>query len=516
MRCRWIFSFLILACAAPAYSQDRLVNLNVVALDSRGQPFSDLTADDFQIQDQGKHYKIAVFQKNDAKSQSAAAVPLGAHEFSNRAGSAPPSVTLILLDLLNLAMDQQGYARTQLVNALKRVESAEYVYLYLLTVRGPIPIRGLPESQPEASAGTWTQGVQARLEDAFSHVSRMTPDMYAEDRVNLTYMTLEALASRLAAFPGRKSIVWISHGVPMAISAQNAATGTMIHYEPVLRQLSATLDSATISVYPVADLSSRGPTAGKDLGVFAAQSGTAPVARGTGPMPQADIQATTGNSDTVTQIATMTGGRVHLDNNIGAALKEAMEDAQVNYTIAYAPEEWDGKYHKVHVVCTRRGVKVLAKDGYFAYPAQASTAEQEKAALQTAEWSPFDASGIGVRAAIAPSAKLPQAVHLRVRIETGDVQLIRQNDRYAGQLSVTYVAYDADGKQTSLPAAAFPFRMTNEQRGGALKNGITLSPDLPEGDSVQKIRVIVFDHNSNNVGSVTIPISAADRSPARP
>lgn len=515
MRCRWILTFIIFAGAAPAYSQERLVNLNVVALDSHGQPFSDLTADDFQIQDQGKHYKIAVFQKNDAKTHPAAQVTLGPHEFSNRSGAAPPSVTLILLDLLNLAIDQQGYARTQLVNVLKRLESADYVYLYLLTARGPIPIRGLPDAQPEASAGTWTQGVQARLEDAFAHVNRLSPEMYVEDRVNLTYMALEALASQLAAFPGRKSIVWISHGIPLAIGAQNAATGTMIHYEPMLRQLSATLDSATISVYPVDDLSARGPKESKNLGVFDAQTGTAPV-RGSGPRPQTQVEATTGSSDTVTEIATMTGGRAHLDNNIGAALKEAMEDEQVNYTISYAPEEWDGKYHKVRVVCTRKGVKVLAKDGYFAYPAQASTVEQEKAALQTAAWSPFDAAGIGVRAVIAPSAKLPQAVHLRVRIETGDVQLIRQSDRYAGQLSVSYVSYDVDGKQTPSSPAEFPFRMTNEQREGALKNGITLSPDLPEADSVQKIRVIVFDRNSNNLGSVTIPVAAADRSPARP
>jgi hypothetical protein len=54
--------------------------------------------------------------------------------------------------------------------------------------------------------------------------------------------------------------------------------------------------------------------------------------------------------------------------------------------------------------------------------------------------------------------------------------------------------------------------MTAEQREEALKNGITLSP---ESDAIQKIRVIVFDGNSNNIGSVTIPISAADRSPAR-
>jgi VWFA-related protein len=514
MRSHWITACIVLACAAPAHSQDHLVNLNVVALDSHGQPAADLTADDFQIQDQGKHYRIAVFHKNDAKPQPDGPAALGPHEFSNRSSLALPSVTLILLDLMNLAPNQQGYARNQLVNVLKKMESADYVYLYLLTVRGPVAVRGLPGASADASPN-WTQDIQAKLEDAFAHVNRLTPDMYAEDRVNLTYMALQALASQLAAFPGRKSMVWISHGVPLAIGAQNAATGTMIHYEPILRQLSATLDSATISVYPVDDISARGAANPKNLGVFDATTGTSPN-RGGGPKPQQEMQATTGSSDTVMEIANMTGGRAHLDNNIGAAIKEAMEDSQVNYTIAYSPDEWDGKFHKVKVACTRKGVKVLAKEGYFAYAAQASTAEQEKAALASAAWSPFDAASIAIRAAIAPSAKLPQAVHLQVRIEAADVQLIRQSDRYAGNLAVTYVAYDADGKQTTLSSAAFPFKMTNEQREAAIKNGITLSPDLPGGNTVKKLRVIVFDRNSNNVGSLTIPVAGADRSPARP
>src|SRR5580704_5143508 len=141
-----VFASPVFVSAAPPDSEERLVNLNVVVLDSHGQPVSDLTADDFQVQDQGKHSRIAVFHKNDAAVPSEAApAPLGPHEFSNRAGAVSPSVTLILLDLVNLAMDQQGYARNQLVTALRRLESADYVYLYLLTVRGPIAIRGLPE-----------------------------------------------------------------------------------------------------------------------------------------------------------------------------------------------------------------------------------------------------------------------------------------------------------------------------------------------------------------------------------
>jgi VWFA-related protein len=139
MRRHFLGLCIAFACAIPALSQDHLVNLNVVVLDGHGQPVSDLDADDFQLQDQGKRYRIAVFHKNDATAQMEATAPLGPHDFANRGSAVPPSVTLILLDLLNLAMDQQGYARNQLVTALRHLESPDYVYIYLLTVRVRLP-----------------------------------------------------------------------------------------------------------------------------------------------------------------------------------------------------------------------------------------------------------------------------------------------------------------------------------------------------------------------------------------
>jgi VWFA-related protein len=505
---------IVLMCAAPMFSQDRLVTMNVVVLDNHGQPLADLTADDFQLDDQGKHHRIAVFHPNDMKSSPAAHAALAPHEFSNRSAEAPPAATLILLDLLNLAANEQGYARTQLVKVLQSLESADYVYLYLLTQNGILPVRGLPDADlPVQTGPPWTQRASALLEDAYSHVNRLAPDMYTETRTTITYMALEALASRLAALPGRKSIVWISHGVPISIGRTQSANGALIDFEPMLHQLTSTLEAATIAMYPVGDLSSTGPQAAKGLGAFNRDGTASPVARGTGPQPQQPLELTGGSVDTISQIAARTGGRVHLDNDIGTAVKQATDDARLNYTIGFAPDEWDGKYHKLRVVCTRKGSKVLAKDGYFAYPIQPSTADQEKAALDAAAWSPFDAGEIGVRAVISPSSKVPQAVHLQVRIEAGDLRIQRQDDRFAGSVSVTYVTYDADGKQNPSAPIAYPFKMTAEQHQGALKDGIRLSPDRPMTDAIRKVRVIVFDRNSSAVGSLTIPVTPADLSP---
>ena len=508
-----LLALILCGCAGYAQEQPRgsLVKLNVVALDNHGDPAGDLTEDDFQIRDQNKQYKIALFRKNDAAAQMVAPEKLGPHEFSNRASSAPPTVTLILLDLLNLTVSQQGYARNQLTSVLQKLESTDYVYLYLLTIRGPMAIRALPEGQVEAS-GAWVQNVSQMLEDAFGRVYRMAPDMYAEDRVKLTYLSLESLASSLAAFPGRKSIVWISHGVPIAVGPRSSIDGTMVDFQPMLRDFSATVDSATISVYPVGDLSAPAQQQESNLGAFNTTGIPAPVARGTGPQPQQEIRVTGGSVDTLTEMANMTGGRVHLNNDIGAAVRQAIQDARTNYTIGYYTDDWDNKFHKVRLNCSRRGVKVLVKEGYYAYAN--ATAEQEKAAIEEATWSPLEAGEIGVRVSVSPSQKVAQGVHLQIKIDANDVRMMRAQDKdqYSGQLSITYVAYDADGRASAAPPAEFPFRMSDEQRKGALKAAMSLSQDRAVPDSVKRIRVIVFDRAANTIGSVTIPISPEDRS----
>jgi hypothetical protein len=77
---------LALAALTVAYAQDRLVNLHVVALDSHDRPVRDLTTDDFQIKEQGRNSRIAVFRKSGFRA-GAAEPALGPHEFSNRRGS---------------------------------------------------------------------------------------------------------------------------------------------------------------------------------------------------------------------------------------------------------------------------------------------------------------------------------------------------------------------------------------------------------------------------------------------
>src|SRR5260370_33047733 len=92
---------------APAVirSTTRLVQLNVIVHNKKGDPVQGLKKEDFTILDQGQEQQVATFSANaagPADPSSAALIP--PNVFSNRfdqSGSVPGSVTVILFDALN-------------------------------------------------------------------------------------------------------------------------------------------------------------------------------------------------------------------------------------------------------------------------------------------------------------------------------------------------------------------------------------------------------------------------------
>jgi len=481
----------------------QLVTLNIVARDSHGKPASDLVQDDFQVFDNGKPQRIALFRRNEDKL--AAAPHLGPHEFSNRAGVTPPNITVILLDVMNSPIQQQGYAKNQIVHALQRLDSAENLSFYLLSPEGLSPVHPLPSGEEDGASGAWTKQVEPLLDSALSKVFRMNPNFLPEERVNLTYLALHALASRLASVPGRKSIVWITRGLPLTVGARASSTGASQDFEPMLRRLGGTIERANVAIYPVGDLA----------GALQRDSAPPPATGRPGDSP--DFLSRAGGVEsggTLEAFASLTGGRAHLDNNVAAAIQEAMEDGRVSYQIGYYPASgsWDGAFHKIKVTCARHGIHIQAKQGYYAYAARIAQEDQEEAAVEAAAKSQFDAIEIGLSAKLSPSETVAGAVHLQIRINAADLLLLWRGGGYHGQLTLTFVQYDGNGARVSAAKTPFRFNMTREQLDKAMTAGIQPQQDWTIDQKVRKARLLVYDEESNALGSVTFPIDETDRS----
>jgi VWFA-related protein len=495
----------IVVCSAPLQRPEQAaapvpqVTLNVVVLDNKGQNVTDVTAADLEIQDNGKPQKITAFRRQDARLPDAA--PLGPREYSNRSVTGLPHATVILFDLLNMRFEDRGYVLNQLTRTLQPFESAATLYLYLLTNNNQLyPIHALPGSDGEVPANDagWTRQIQSRLNEAMHNTIAMRPtELDIDTRVRETFASLSLLAARLAGLPGRKNIVWITHGVPISLSPNRTFTGESVDYTPYIRQLSHTLDRADTSIYAVQQSPPGSSEAPADTGRSISRDPTE-NSTGTG----------MGSEATLTEFANLTGGRAWENNDIAGAIKQAINDSRQSYLVSYAPplENWDGKYHKIRITSTRKGLRLQTRQGYFAFTDQAASGKQIQDAIQSAITSPFDTAEIGLRATSTPLQQgNTKGLRLTVHIDLNDLQLAPVGDSYTGRLATRFLEYQDNGSIKQLAPATLDLKLTAVQRAAALKDGYRLVQDIAVEPNVKKLRVIVYDEGSDAIGSLSIP-----------
>ncbi len=344
----------------PPQSHDLI--LNVTALDERGDPVTDLTSDEIRIYDDGKPQSISTFVPGAAKPVA----------------ETPPAATVVLFDLLNFNNQNREYVSTFIVKALEHLETADTVYVYLLTNRGEIfPVHGFPDSPPAAylrttrgagdgksgAASPWTVQIKPLLDLAIQKVYGIRPEDERDPgyRAATTFTALNALQQAFGPIPGPKTIVWISSGVSNwpdyaygckdMIITEDAGSylagkctdicrrqTKCIDYQPFFQHYSIELARTNTLIYTAEDLP---------------QGALPPDTRGT-------------SEDTLRQLADLTGGRMYMGTKMDNAITDAIKNARGRYQISIATANRNGKHHKLRVTCTRKGVRAEGPRSYYA------------------------------------------------------------------------------------------------------------------------------------------------------
>ena len=450
-----------------------LVHLHALALDSKGQPVTDLNGGDFKIADQGKPQTILLFRPPPAN----ASAPPGPHEYTNRPGGVTPHSTAILFDLLNEDDANRLDTWHSLAKSIPQLESAEQVYFYVLNLAGElVPIR--PVGPPAAGGTTWLQTFDKELNKAMENADLARPaGLDREDRTKRTYHQLEVVSNQLATLPGRRDIVWITNTMPSITNAM-PCTGDWVDCGLYVAHMGVTLDHDGVAVNP--DFSSGVP------------------------------QPTT--SYDLDQMALLTGGHAYYLQDIRDVLKQVARNASNTYEIAYAPsaESWDNKFHRIRIACDRKGVKLQVRERYYALPDARVAGDRQKETLQAAFQKPGETAGIGLRVKVSPAAK---GIHLDIRIDAADLVLREQDGKQAAALTLVLGDLGASSGPGLLPrpigdpsVSDFNLDLTKEQYGTMKAEGIPISFDHPIGDAVERVRIMVMDRGTNEVGSVTFPV----------
>jgi len=478
---------LLLACACSSPAQS-LVRLNIVALDKKGQPVADLKAEDLQVLDDGKPQPIVLFHANDSRHPASAT--LGPHEYANRTPGTPTGAAIILFDLLNGSFTDREYMVQTLVKALGKVETPGNVYLYLLTNKGELfPIHALPERGPGGAApdANWTSQAKPLLDAAIQKVYGFRPvdDQDIGIRALTTFKALRGMGAELSSLPGRKNIVWITNGFPVEVhyggrchdivawNVTAPCSGEFVDLRPLVRFVGGELDAVGVSLYPVDEWNVDG---GDRMLV----------------------------KQTLDEFAGMTAGRSYVSGGAKDAIPDAVQAMGWNYTAAYqpAPNNWDGKYHKIRVTSSRKGIQLQFEQGYMATPPVDVTA----ALLQAGANSESDMAAIGMRATVTRGAA-PNTVHIQLRIDPSNLTIVQRNGGYTGQLALLYAGVTAGGLKQLAKPTGLTLDWTAQQYDDASKDGIRLTEDLPVPAGTSQVRIVVVDAGFNQVGSLTVPVS---------
>ena len=514
-----LFVSLLLAVSsllAQPTSPPPLVHLRATVLDPAGQPVADLSAAEFTISDQGKSQTILAFRRQAALLPA----PRGPQEYTNRPGGIMPYHIAILFDLLNQSPTDRVATWHALSKSLSQLESAGSVYVYVLNFQGElVPVRAVETTVAADSAQ------RPDLAAALDHImeaerpARVSP----EDQVKKTFHQIEVLAKTLSKLPGRRDIVWITDGIPSVYDPRVPCSGDWVDCALYVPHLAVTLSQANVTVNPLSysrDLRTavdpemehvRPRVYAVDLGGLGTvemsqspdiQSSGSKVA---GSVPHMQVQ----HPDLdLTQMALLTGGRTFFKTDVRSVLKEVAASDSSFYEIDYDPSaaNWDSKFHRIRITCERKGVKLQARERYFALPDARPPEERVKAALMDVFQSPHDAPDIGIRSKIASLEGGKAGVHMDISIDPSDILLRAQGGEFSGAIYFLISDRGPSGPLGEPTVASFKLDFTPAQHDTILREGIRLSQDHPTKDATQAVRIIVLDQNTNAVGSLTLPV----------
>jgi VWFA-related protein len=563
--------------STPAFrATTKMVIVDVVATDKSGQRVKGLTQDDFTIIENGKPQKIATFsfESHGLETKPSERPPLPENIYTNRPEYDMPAgpLTVVLLDGLNTAVADQGYARSQMLKYLgTQLQPGQPVTVYALanTLR---LLQDFTDDVALLKAAVERFTPQESLEIQIEQVEKVFPKIAVtgdagvrgggggannarlvltrvsefmneqakfaiDDRVQRTLAAMKLLSRRMAGYPGRKNLVWVSAGFPIELTSRVVQLTTDVDvlaqgstdptpqlrversYENDLHQIAAELTDAQVSVYSVdarglvgsfaADASRQGTNeagfiqTGAEFGAQVARSST----------------AMQNSQDTLLTLASESGGLTFKNHNdIAGALASSVADGSSYYLLGYYPEskQFDGKFRKIQIKMNKPGIDVRHRTGYFAKDPTQWAKNKEKgdpelnAAMSlggpTHTMVIFDSRVVPP----APSSKMSVPVEFLVNARTISGEEMKDGSRHF-IIEFHAAAYSADGKLVTHKDAGIDAPIKADRLQAYLQQGVPFKTDLDLGPGQYRLRLAVRDGRTGYIGTTEIPLTLAGK-----
>jgi VWFA-related protein len=318
-----------------------LVRVDVTVSGSDDRPITDLTAEDFEVREDGAPQTIQSMQfvrltgARPAGDDTSLEIRSPEHA-ANEAGREDVRLLVLFLDDYHLRFGPQYDYRLR--RMLHGFVDAEMKEMDLFAVMDPLtPIDALNLTRNKQDLFDRIDKLQGRLGGFVpprsvleeSHYSLRGPDRI-RIRAQITFSALKSLAGYLGALrEGRKSVLFVSEGPPLWMQGG----GTL---SDELRDVVVAANRSNVTIHTLDP---------RELGMMRTAS------------------------DTNDSLALDTGGRrLSNSNDYSKGLRAVVADASAYYLLGYAPQRQpaDGKFHSIDVKVRRKGTRVIARKGYWA------------------------------------------------------------------------------------------------------------------------------------------------------
>lgn len=416
-----------------------VVRLDAVVTDKNGKLVTDLTADDFDVHQDGRPQKISLVRWVPIAGPQTSATATSPSPLSGAAPAdrlTPGEVQrTIMIVVDDLGTSFESYPPMRL--ALHRLVDEQLGPKDLVAiVRTSVPDRALQQFTSDRKALhaaidalEWNWQSRTGIEGfaavgqptvisiggatygapGFADLEALRGSMSAQN----TFASMATIIHSTKQLPGRKTMIFVSEGMRM-VDRYDGPGGDI--GQGVIPDIRTTMprdhveDQAVRSGVVIYALDPRGLQTGRlraddDL----SKATSADVVRQEGDRHQSLIDT----QDALTHLSQQTGGFAILDtNDLSNGLKRITDDQRGYYLIGYVPDDGTfakpGKtvrYHKISVEVKRRGLNVRTHKAFLGFSDDdpKRSAPSVGADLLQAALSPFDADGIPVSLTTRPS-----------------------------------------------------------------------------------------------------------------
>lgn len=472
----------------------RIVVLDVVVTDKKGNIVNNLTRDDFAILEDKAPQTIRSFEQ-----PSAHAMPPGdaaiVHSATDlpKIGNAP--VTLLVLDELNTRFEDMSFARNSLI---------KYLQAQPPVLRQPTTLL-IATNTKFVQVRDYTQDRDTLINDVKKHLPefpwRMTGSgkqgAGAVERMAQSLAALEQIAQSTIGTPGRKNVIWVGAGFPSAdlVGLDDKTVATI---ETAVRQCTNELLAARITMYSINPAANTTTTVEIDSpdDLDSAQN-------------ENGAEFSNGQVN-FTNFAPATGGLAFQSrNDINNEIAEGIAAGANYYTLSYSPTNHTddaAKYRNIRIVMKDPSLHATTRNGYYpetassaASPATTEPPKQARAQLQL-DLSNAVTSTIAYNGLTIAAAKGSSGAYTITVPGTGEGLTWQAASTGGEKTEATVMAawYDSKGKLLGHTARELTASRTAPPADATFTLPVTLPSD------VARLRFIVRDAVSGRMGTTDL------------